>query len=212
MWEQEVNPRICYVGFLLETFWVFFSCVSLSLSRGHLRINSYPYHFQVIMMHEPERWPAFPGSRKKEDSSPLSAGHSPPSVPLALAMGHSNWKDNRLPFLFTDIPHTPFKTRDGLTTCSWLNYILSVKADNAVFRANIYSVYLQRANPAYYTFQEPCSHQNKTLKHFRTFSISPRALAFDCILTVRNIWQIINKNLFHCLHTVYLAGKFWNLL
>lgn len=60
-WEQELKPRICHFRFLLEIFWVLSSCVSLSLSRGHLRIKSRPYHFPVIMMHEPVRWPAFPG-------------------------------------------------------------------------------------------------------------------------------------------------------
>lgn len=100
-WEQELKPRICHFRFLLEIFWVLSSCVSLSLSRGHLRIKSCPYHFPWLwcmsQWDDPlsqARSPYSVCSRQKEDSPPLSSWHLPPtSAPLALAMGHSNWKE-----------------------------------------------------------------------------------------------------------------------
>lgn len=61
VWGQEGKPRICHFRLWLEVFQAPSCYVSLSLSRGHLRMKSCPYHFPVIMMHEPTRWPAFPG-------------------------------------------------------------------------------------------------------------------------------------------------------
>lgn len=58
--ENKNNPGIYhfkfFVGDFLDPQTEFSSCpVSLSLSKGHLGIKLYPYHFQVIMMHEPVR-------------------------------------------------------------------------------------------------------------------------------------------------------------
>lgn len=143
VWGQEGKPRICHFRLWLEVFQVPSCYVSLSLSRGHLRMKSCPYHFPVIMMHEPTGWPAFPGKGSPPRmlqgeggfASPYSWRFPSPGSfpPLALAIGHSNWKQ-RISFpscLQISTAHT-IKIRDGLTPCDRLNYIIPVKTDNAV--------------------------------------------------------------------------------
>lgn len=117
-WEQEINPVFVILNFCWRSgspeFWPteFPSHpVSLSLSRGHLRIKLYPYHFQVIMIREPSKVTHFPPQCFQTQCAPGRMRTHFPSlccflplrsfVPfhlsiyiphITLTKGHSSWK------------------------------------------------------------------------------------------------------------------------
>lgn len=87
-WEQALTPRVCHFRFLLEIFRVLSSCVSLSLSRGHLRIKIIPGSFSSdydARASEMTRFPRqdlptqhAPGKRRLHLPSPPDISSPPP--------------------------------------------------------------------------------------------------------------------------------------
>ena len=88
--------------------------MSLSLSRGHLRIKLYPYHFQVIMMHELSKMTHFSPGRFLQSEVSLSFPLSLPSrtFPFLLHLGFLCTTDS------IDKGHSGGKQWFGFTLCS----------------------------------------------------------------------------------------------
>ena len=115
---EKLSPYLLFyifVGDLPGSQTKFSSCpVSLSLSRGHLRIKLYPYRFQVFMMHELSKMTHFSPGRFLQGEVSLSFPLCLPSCtfPFLLHLGFLCTTDS------IDRGHSGGKQWFGFTLCS----------------------------------------------------------------------------------------------